>query len=146
MEVLSNVTLGEVVGWGLAITGVLCTILERTPEVISPWTKLFNFIGKALNGEVLTRLEALEKKVETLQLEEEERNVINCRNRIVRFGDELLHNINHSKDHFDQILIDIDTYESYCDHHTDFRNNITELTIQHIKEIYQECLNKHTFL
>ena len=146
MEALANATLGEVLAWGIAATGVLCTVLERLPTAISPWTKLFNFIGKALNGEVLTRLEELEKKVETLQYEEEERNVINCRNRIVRFGDELLHSIDHSKDHFDQILIDVDTYETYCDHHPDFRNNITELTIQHIKEVYQECLIKHTFL
>lgn len=44
--------------------------------------------------------------------------MVQARIRILRFSDELRHNVNNidyfSKDHFDQVMIDIDIYEAYC--------------------------------
>ena len=36
--------------------------------------------------------------------------------------------------------MDIDLYETYCDEHPDFKNQITIMNIQIIKEQYAKCL------
>ena len=54
--------------------------------------------------------------------------------------------VRHTKEHFDQILRDITSYERYCDDHPHFENNTTVLTSQRIKDIYEDCLAKADFL
>ena len=59
---------------------------------------------------------------------------------------ETIHGVRHTKEHFDQILRDITSYERYCDDHPHFENNTTVLTSQRIKDIYEDCLAKADFL
>lgn len=99
--------------------------------------KLVNIKGK---------VDELENDVCYSEKKCEERTIILCRARILRFGDELLHGIKHSKDHFDQILLDCTNYEHYCRDHEDFQNNITEQTINVIKDTYRTCIEEHSFL
>lgn len=61
-------------------------------------------------------------------------------------GDETIHGVRHTKEHFDQILRDITNYEQYCKDHPRFENNTTVLTSQRIKDIYEDCLAKADFL
>ena len=76
----------------------------------------------------------------------DERDAILCRSRILLFGDEILHEVRHSKEHFDQILLDISTYEDYCREHPAFENNIARQTIELIQTVYHDCLIQHDFL
>lgn len=48
--------------------------------------------------------------------------------------------------YFDQIEMDITTYENYCKEHPEFKNNMTSLTIAHINKIFARCLDKSDFL
>lgn len=153
MEFLSQLTLGELLGSFLSITAIICTVLEKMPKAISPWTKLFKFVGNAMNHDVLQRLSVIEEKVKQIENQSkntedkrEEDSVIEARIRIIRLGDELLQNIDHSKDYFDQILKDITLYEHYCRDHPDFENDITTMTIKHIREVYLKCMKDHSFL
>lgn len=130
-------------GGGLIL---LLTLIEITPIKINPWKALGRAIGRAINGEVLAKVSSLEVDVQGIKDDIEEQAAVNCRARILRFGDEVLHDSQHSKDHFDQTLRDIDTYEKYCRSHPDFENNITELTNQRIKEVYMKRLNENDFL
>ena len=76
----------------------------------------------------------------------DEQNAITCRVRILRFGDEIIHGDKHSKDSFDQVLEDIDSYELYCREHPEFKNNKTVITTKAIKSNYKEGLEKNDFL
>ena len=85
--------------------------------------------------------------IQNIKNTNDERNAVQCRIRILRFNDELLvAESGHSKDYFDQILMDIDEYESYCEEHPKFKNNMTMFAVDNIKRCYHECLTKHTFL
>ena len=75
-----------------------------------------------------------------------ENNATTARYRILRFNDELLHGAHHSQEHFDQVLGDITSYESYCAEHPEYENNKAVLAIQHIKRIYQKCITDNDFL
>ena len=125
---------------------ILLTLIQIAPVKINPWSWLAKNIGKAINGEVVEKVDNLSTDIRDLRDECEEREATACRTRILRFGDEILHDVRHSKEHFDQILIDITAYENYCASHPDFRNNVAVATIKHINQIYARCIRDNSFL
>lgn len=96
--------------------------------------------------EILSQIERIADKVDTIGREASEREAVTARIRILRFMDELLEGRKHTKDSYDQALTDITNYELYCTEHPDFKNNQTAATIEYIKKNYQERLDKHDFL
>ena len=139
---------------------VLLSLVEISPIKINPWSKLFRSLGKALNKDMLEEINGL--KTELTSLKEEikkvddrvdkmdsridENNAIQCRSRILRFGDEVSHGQNHSRDHFKQIFCDITTYNSYCHSHPEFQNDMTKITSKRIEDDYMERDKRDTFL
>ena len=85
-------------------------------------------------------------KIDESDAKDAEREAKNTRNRILRFGDEILHGMEHSKEHFDQILLDITEYDKYCAEHPLFKNDMTRLTTQQIMRSYTIRWEKHDFL
>ena len=69
-----------------------------------------------------------------------------ARRRILRFNDELLRNLDHSKEYFDDILEDVKIYDDYCEEHRDFTNGKTVMATKNIKQCYEQCMQKHSFL
>ncbi|MBR6289394.1 MAG: hypothetical protein IKR19_08665 [Acholeplasmatales bacterium] len=130
-------------GGGLLI---LLTILQIAPIKINPWSKICNWFGDLFNHGIYQRLEKIETDVNDIKARDAERDAVNARVRILRFNDELLNNIDHSKDYYDQILVDIDMYEKYCEDHPKFKNNVTLFAISNIKDSYKACMAKHKFL
>ena len=139
-------TLKELLTGGGSALFILATLIQIAPIKINPWSFIAKKIGKALNGEVVEKVDRLEKNIENLRVECEEREATKCRARILRFGDEILHNVRHSKEHFDQILLDITAYEQYCNTHPNFKNNVAIATINRINREYDECANNNCFL
>lgn len=138
---------------GGGIILVLMTLIQITPIKFNPWSWLGKCIGRAINGEVLKEIKDVKSEVNetkndlnTLRNECNEREATLCRTHILRFGDEILHGIPHSKEHYEQIMIDIDTYEAYCNDHKDYKNNVAVATIKHIKKMYQKHLEEDSFL
>ena len=154
-------------GGGISLV-VLLTLIQLAPLKLNPWSAIgkllkkgFAALGKTMNGEVLAKITGIEsnmsslkdevaavqKKVEDMSDASEEQAIINARARILRFGDELLHGQPlHSKEHFDSILKDCQAYENYCKAHDKFENGITGPTIERIRSVYKERLEKNDFL
>jgi hypothetical protein len=143
---LENLNFGELMSGGAIALAAFLSLVEIAPIKINPWTNIARAIGKAINGEVLAKVEALEQKVDKLEHAGAERNAESRRVRILRFGDEILHDVKHSKEHFDNIHKDISVYEQYCKDHPEFENGRTVLTIEVIEATYKKCLDHHTFL
>jgi hypothetical protein len=138
-------------GGGLLV--ILLTLIQIAPVKINPWSYLAKKIGRALNTDTLDRVAKVEaqlndvsKQLSTMREEEAERNAVDCKTRILRFGDEILHGMEHSKEHFTQILRDITQYEQYCEDHPKFPNNNTVITSQVIKDTYRKRWDEHDFL
>lgn len=125
---------------------ILMTLVQIVPVKINPWTWVTRRIGRAINGEVLEKVNTLAKDLKDLKENDEEEWITLSRTHILRFGDELLHGVKHSKEHFDQILVDITKYEKYCQTHPDYKNDIATATIRQIRKAYDECLGLHDFL
>lgn len=137
-------------GW---IFLAIITFVEKFgPKDKKPWTALFTFIGKLITKDfaesqkkLIERMDSLSLEVKEVARSVDETRAIAARVRILRFGDELLEGRTHSKDTFDQTLLDIDNYERYCKEHAEFKNHVTESTSAFIQEQYQERLRKHDF-
>lgn len=134
-----------ILGGGFGGIGIL-SLIQLSPIKFDPLTRIARSIGRAINGEVIAKVDKLSTDVQSLRSECEEREANACRTRILRFSDEILHNVKHTKEHFDQVLIDIDTYEGYCGSHPNYKNNIACLAIDRIRATYQKCYEDGTFL
>ena len=73
-------------------------------------------------------------------------NATNARTRILRFDDELINGVHHSREYFQQTLEEIDTYEEYCDRHPKYKNNACILAIEHIRRVYTRLLDEGGFI
>jgi hypothetical protein len=146
METLGNMTLYQLFRDAAGVLVVASVFIEITPIKINPVSTFLKWLGKKINADLVERINKLERQVETFEQKGEERNIISIRARILRFGDEVRHKTRHSKEHFDQILSDIDDYEKYCDAHKDFKNNRTTATTAKILEVYKECVDQDDFL
>ena len=94
------------------------------------------------------KIKAMEKTIAEVDQKSDERFAISTRVRILRFEDEMQEGKKHSKDSWDQVISDCDSYELYCygdeEHpsHPDFKNGQTEATVRHIRHGYDERLEK----
>ncbi len=147
-EKLADIRLGQLVGYFAFVVAVLSTFLEVSKIKVNPWSWLAKKIGRAVNGEVLEEVARLKEEVDKMRDSEDERNAKSARIRILHFGDELLHSPEkrHSKEHFDEILQNITEYNQYCADHPNFKNHMTEATTKHILNVYDKCLEEHSFL
>lgn len=137
-------------GW--IFLGIITFVEKFGPKDKKPWTALFTFIGKLITKDfaesqkaLIDRVDVLSDKIEVVAESVDETRAIAARVRILRFGDELLEGRKHSKDTFDQALLDIDNYERYCKSHEGFKNHITEETVTFIQEQYRDRLRNHNF-
>ena len=121
-------------------------IVEIDPIKIRLPQRILRAIGRAMNAEVMDKLEKLEKGMAEIKSEVAENDAKQAVVRILRFGDEIYNDVLHTKEHFNQILQDITEYEHYCDTHKDFENDRTVATTKLIKEVYEECLENKSFL
>ena len=88
--------------------------------------------------DVLDAITSIKKDLDGFKNKYEETEAMNCRNRIVRFADEIRIGKKASKDYYDHILKDCDHYERYCDAHPQFENNIAKISMKKIKEHYEQ--------
>ena len=152
VHALSELTLGQLTGSTTLLLAGLATLVQVAPIEINPWSWLARKIGRAINGEVMDDVASIKKDIQSVKKDIEgvkaadaERDAKSARSRILQFGDELIENERHTKEHFDDVLEDIDNYEAYCREHTDFKNNRTHATTQYILEVYHKCLKDHSF-
>ena len=146
IEAISEMSAGELIRYiALAVAGV-AAFVEKTSKTVKPLTKLARAIGRAINGDLIDKVEGLEEKIEKMDQDDKLQRAKDARTRVLRFGDELIHDVRHTKEHFDDVLRDITEYEKYCDEHPKFENDQMHITAEHIKETYHKCLKEHSFL
>ena len=150
---LEELTMGELLGWGSAAVVALSGVVEFSKIKINPWTWLARHVGRAINGEVLDKMDTLNERVDKLsgkvdqsEARQDERDAKMARAHILRFGDEVRIGVRHSKESFDEVLADITAYETYCNAHPEFPNNRTRAAEKFISETYDECLRENKFL
>lgn len=129
----------EIVASGGGALLILMTLVQIAPIKVNPWSTIGKAIGKALNSDVIAKLD------EHIRIDDE-RNADAHRAYILRFNTELLRSIRHTEEDFNEILYNIDCYERYCAEHPDYQNNRAVHAIKNINRVYDECMKNHDFL
>lgn len=125
-------SLNEIISSGGGVIIVLLTIIQLAPIKVNPWSKIAKVIGRALNTEIMDKLN--------------ESEATNARYRILRFDDEIRHKVKHTEEHFNQIMDDIDDYERYCSSHPNYKNSRAVSAIENTRRTYEKCRRENSFL
>ena len=99
MKELIIALIGAVTGSG--VSGIVIALLQRK------WKK------NDQHDAIMEKLEAIDKRMDKMEAEDAEREARHARIRILRFGDECSHEVRHSREHFEQVIEDVDAYETY---------------------------------
>lgn len=78
----------------------------------------------------------MKKEIQKVSEELAEFKAVLARTHILRFADELKSGIHHSEEYFRQQILDIDTYQKYCETHKDFANGLTKASSEYIMREY----------
>ena len=144
MSIFEITTLAQdgLIGLVIVLLGLI-----KIPKIdINLWTALARVVGRAMNGEIIERVNKIDQELNQHIKNTEEERARQARQRILRFSDEILFEKGHSKEHYDEILEGIDKYEQYCNDHPKFINNKAVMAIETIKDAYQDCIDNHNFL
>lgn len=153
-DFLNNLNLGNL----SFIVIMVLSLVEISPIKINPWSVLIKWIAKLLGivdlkteiVQLRDRMDELEKKIDNMKISEEEKEQLKealaARRRILRFNDELLLKIKHSKEMFNDILKDITDYDNYCRTHPDFKNKRAAFAEENVAQAYQDCMENNSFL
>lgn len=106
----------------------------------------WQFIANQSNKEVKTELKKIQTEFTELKESEELKEARNSRRRILRFNDEIINRVKHSREYFDDILEDVNAYESFVRKNPDYQNGKCTLAIENIERVYRECMKEGNFL
>lgn len=138
--------LNEVILSGGGALLVAMTLIQIAPIKVNPWSSIAKAVGRAINSDVLEELKEVKKDLADHIRIDGEQNADEHRARILRFNNELLRDIPHTKEEFIDVLADIDFYERYCDEHKGYKNNRAKHAITNISRVYDDRLREHDFL
>ena len=129
---------------GLVI--ILLGLIKIPRLEVNFWGYIAKGIGNAINHDISQQINRMDSELKAHVQKTEEYRIKSARQRILRFSDDIMLEKNHSLEHYNDILDDIDIYEDYCDTHPGYINNKAEMAIELIRTTYQEHMVNHDFL
>lgn len=130
-----------VIDASILISGIVSIIIAI---IGSQW--FTNWINSHNSRSLRTEINSIQDEIGKMKQNEELREVRNTRRRILRFNDELLNSIEHSKEYFDEIVTDCDEYRRFTNAHPDYSNGKAKLAMENIERVYRKCLEEKKFL
>lgn len=135
------------VGGGGGILAILFCLIKISPiELKNPLPGLLKKIGCFINAEVLEEVKEVRKELNQHIIIDDQREADRSRERILKFNNELVRGIGHTKEDYVDILATIDSYEAYCDGHKEYKNSRAVHAIANIEKKYDARLEKNDFL
>ena len=122
--------------------------LELLESCVPIFVALVGIIPTIISNRKKTQndIAMLQKTLDNHIREDENERARNQRYRILRFYDELCEGRRHSESHFEDILDDIASYESFCASHPTFRNNRGTIAMEEIQDAYKTIKHEGGFL
>lgn len=160
---MSAAEVAKILGWsgGGVVLLILSFIKFPTATIkLNFWDFLLGYIGKTVNASLISSVDSIisdvkalstdvnrvEKKLDTHIKTQDEQYAISLRQNILRFSDEIVDGRPHTKEHYDELLRNIDEYYAYCEEHKTFKNSVTDASARNIKARYDEHLVNKDFL
>lgn len=121
------------------------TLFEIVPIKINPWSTLFRWIGKAINGELKEQLSDLSSDVLELKSDFEMKKAEDMRWEILEFANTCRIGNEHSKDEWRHVMNQVSEYEEYTER-KGITNGVIEEDTRFLRELYHERNVRNDFL
>lgn len=116
------------------------TIFEVSPIKINPW----KWIGRAINSELIKKLDQVEKDVATIKKDQAEDNAENMRSQILSFAASCRRHEHHDAEEWNHIIAIIKRYETYVEERN-IDNGVIEENAAFLRELYHKRLINNDF-
>lgn len=136
--------------YGFEITiviAILMKCIEISPLKLNPWSRFKKWMANLFQGGLNKRLDEITLSVskqgeDILEMKRDlnEERAKTARYRIIRFDDEMTHDMRHSTDHCEQIMEDIATYEDFCEKRPYIKNHKGVAAMKRITDRYNNKL------
>ena len=130
--------------------GVVVTFLVSLISGIAYLKKnLTDWVKAAMKDDmqsVCGKIDLIQNEMLDMKVERARDRADDARYNILRFNDEILHGVKHSKEHFEQVLSSVDSYERFCRKDKDYPNSKAVGAIKNIRAQYDKCTAEGTFL
>ena len=121
------------------------TLFEIVPIKINPWSSLFKWIGRLINGEMKEQLTDLKSDVSDLKRDFELKKAEDMRWDILEFANTCRRGEEHSKDEWRHVMDQLSEYEKYTDE-KNITNGVIEEDSRYLRELYHERNVRNDFL
>lgn len=158
-EFLASIGLTTTSFWGIVVF-LMSIGIEIIPKIKwSPWSALFRYIGNRFNekidkkieslatniGSISTKVEQVDKDLKRHIKESEQATLQDMRRDILDFCNACMNKRRHTKEQFDFVIKECDTYEKYIKKN-EIKNGVIEAAIKEIRRIYDKCIQENSFL
>lgn len=124
---------------------VLGVFFEITPIKLNPIHSVLSWVGKAVNGEVLQRIDEVEARLDAQGKSIDENEMDRIRWEVFDFANECRNGIKHTKDEFQHIISLNTKYHDLLDKYGE-ENGVFDAEYQYILELYKKCQHENSFL
>lgn len=164
MEFIESVTLRQVFDFIVGAIAVISVFVEFSKNIpFHPWSFILSNFGKAINRDIRSKLDEVERQQDTLK---EAVNMLRVdmerrfnesataadtkeakllRSRIIEFADNCRVHQKHTKTAFENILRDYDDYVNYC-RKRNIPNHFIDAEFEYIKDVFTECQEENKFI
>ena len=144
-------------GSGFSFWGVIAFLMSIGIEIIpkikwKPWSILLMWIGSKINARTISKVDALDQKVESLAKElskhivdSEVKSLQENRRDILDFCNSCMNKRRHTKEEFDFVLAQCDAYEQYIESNG-IKNGVISAAIREIRRLNDKCIQENSFL
>ena len=85
---------------GSGAFAAVLTLVQLAPIRVNPWSAIAKAIGRAINAEVLREIHTVADQLDSHIRIDDERNADSYRTRVLQFNNELLREIQHTREDF----------------------------------------------
>ena len=137
--------------WGVLIL-LLSIGVEFTPIKWNPWSAILGWIGSRLNSRLNSKLSEIDTKVDKLSndlekhiVESNAKELRDTRKDILNFCNSCMIGQKHTKEQFEFVLKQYDSYEKYIEDNK-IKNGVIDAAIKEIRRLNQKCIQENSYL
>lgn len=106
----------------------------------------WQWIGAQGSKELKAEMKKIRVEFSEMKDAEQLKEAKSARRRILRTNDEIYNHVRHSREFFDDVIEDVNTYENFVRKNPDYQNGKCSLAIENIERVYRECMKEGSFL
>lgn len=152
-EFISSIGFSNGISFWAVVAFLMSIGIEIVPKIKwNPWSSLFNWVGSKLNAKIISKVDAIDKKVDALQKElnrhvsdSEVKALQDTRRDILDFCNSCMNGRRHTKEEFEFVIKECDVYEKHIEDNK-VKNGVITAAIHEIRRLHQKCIEENSFL